>query len=108
MRLSFSSETYFEVGEILRSILADIESKIDFVTNRDSGLEKINNYGTEFEDIGIIPTCIPESFMSLEVLPERILIKRKAKDADIRLRIPYEEFFNACFFAKCSADEKAQ
>jgi hypothetical protein len=100
MKLFLSLETYFEVGEILRSFLVDIESKLAFVTTYDIGLEKNNNYGTEFEGIGIIPTCIPESFMSLKVLPERILIKRKAKDADIRLRIPYEEFFNA------SLDEK--
>ena len=53
-----------------------------------------NDYGTEFESIGIIPSIISKELM-LPDWKERKQIWRKKREADIRLIIDYEQFIAA-------------
>ena len=58
-------------------------------------LEKLKekDYGTEFVDIGIIPVIMPTDWH--DAYKERVLLKRKAKEADIRLYIDYNKYLKA-------------
>jgi hypothetical protein len=55
---------------------------------------EVNDYGTEFEAIGIIPTILDEQFLSSD-WKERRLVRHVKKDADIRLIMDYNKFANA-------------
>ena len=76
----------------LESILNNIIQELDFITNRNKNLEEVDNYGTEFKCIGIIPTCVSKEMLENIGWKERKLIKRKAKETDIRLFMDYERF----------------
>jgi hypothetical protein len=56
-----------------------------------------NDYGSEFVDIGIIPIIIDPKRGLFEAgfFKERKLIKRKAREADIRLRTDFDKFYAA-------------
>ena len=56
-----------------------------------------NDYGSEFKYIGIIPIIIDPKRGLLEAgfFKERKLIKRKTKEADIRLRTDFDKFYAA-------------
>lgn len=54
---------------------------------------KDKDYGDEFTNIAIITIIMSEKF--LDGYPERSLIKRKSKEADIRLQIDYKSFVRA-------------
>ena len=51
------------------------------------------SYGEEFIDIGVIPVIMPEEFH--DRYKERKLLKRKKREADIRLFIDYDKFSKA-------------
>ena len=58
MQLFLSVEAQTPASEKIMKIINELSQKIDFVTNRDLNLENVNNYGTEFSLICIIPTCL--------------------------------------------------
>jgi hypothetical protein len=95
MLLGFSSETCPPAGDLLRPIKGDVMEKLSFVTNRNIGLEKIDNYSMEFADIGIITICISQELIDDGWFKERVLVKRKINDADIRLRMNYDRFITS-------------
>ena len=53
------------------------------------------DYGDELKSIAIISIIVPTSFYDEGGYKERKLYKRKTKEADIRLRIDYNEFIHA-------------
>lgn len=90
MELFMTLET--EIWSPLNRMFNDINKRLDFVTNQKAGLEDINNYGTEFRSIAIIPTCFSDETWELIGWKERKQIWRKKKEADIRLRMDYYQF----------------
>ena len=67
---------------------------LSFVTDKNVGLEEINNYGKEFKSIAIIPSCVDDDFWRTLGWKERTQIWRKKGEADIRLRMDYERFIS--------------
>ena len=55
-------ETQAGVDDILRAILRDTKCQLKFVTDKEAGLEEVDNYGTEFRLISVIPTCLDDQF----------------------------------------------
>ena len=53
------------------------------------------DYGDELKSIAIISIIVPTSFYDEGGYRERKLYKRKTKEADIRLRIDYNQFIHA-------------
>ncbi len=98
MRLFISTECMKAEQNDIPSILSELHSKLNFVTKK--GIEKENNYGEEFEDIGVIFTCIDNEFWENMQWKERRLVSRKRKEADIRLRIDYDRFINSSYEIK--------
>ena len=95
MYLFLSAESQVPAGDIIRGFANEFNPLLDFVTNREKNLEKVNNYGTEFEDVAVIVTCISKEWLAnMDNYKERKLIKRKAKEADIRLHMEYERFIS--------------
>lgn len=92
MELFITIEAQKDVSEILRKMLLDIVCKLDFVTDKNAALQDINNYGTEFRLISVIPTCLDDGFWEASGWKERKQIWRKKKEADIRLRMDYYRF----------------
>ena len=92
MRLFITIETQFDANEALGPILRETICQLKFVTDREAGLEDIDNYGTEFRLIAVIPTCLDDQFWEASGWKERKLIWRKKKEADIRLRMDYYRF----------------
>ncbi len=90
MELFITIETEM-IGHI-SEILNKITQELAFVTNQNADLENVNNYGTEFRSIGIIPTCFSDETWELIGWKERKQIWRKKKEADIRLRMDYYQF----------------
>lgn len=91
MELFMTIET--QVGaEALSTILRDITKQLAFITDQEAGLENVDNYGTEFRSIAVIPTCLDDNFWEISGWKERKLIWRKKKEADIRLRMDYDRF----------------
>lgn len=76
----------------LAKIVWDTVRQLKFVTDREAGLEDIDNYGTEFRLIAVIPTCLDDQFWEASGWKERRQIWRKKKEADIRLRMDYDRF----------------
>lgn len=76
----------------LVEILREVTNKLDFITNKDSNLENVDNYGLEFASIAVIPSCMDESFWRACGWKERKQIWRKKREADIRLRMDYDRF----------------
>ena len=77
----------------LSAILAEIQSKLNFLST--PNIPNSQKYGTEFDLIAIIPTCVDDRTWNALGWKERILLRRKSREADIRLRIDYEKFVNA-------------
>lgn len=82
-----------QVGaETLSEILRQTKKELFFITDREAHLEDIDNYGTEFRILSIIPTCLDDEFWAASGWKERKQIWRKQKEADIRLRMDYYRF----------------
>ena len=96
--ITIEAQNAIEIG--ISQILYEIVKELDFVTNRNIKLEEKNNYGLEFRDINIIPTCMSNEFWMATGWKERKFISRKNKSADIRLRINYEKFIIESFYNK--------
>ncbi len=90
MELFMTLET--EIGGQLSKILTKTTKDLDFITNREADLENVNNYGTEFRSIAVIPTCFSDETWNFIGWKERKQIWRKKKEADIRLRMDYYQF----------------
>ena len=63
----------------LAKIMWDTICKLKFITDTSVGLENIDNYGTEFRSIAIIPTCLDSDFWEAFGWKERKQIWRKKK-----------------------------
>lgn len=91
MELFLTIET--QVGaEYLSDILRDVKEKLIFVTDTNANLMDVNNYGTEFGSIAVIPSCVSDDFWEALGWKERKQIWRKKREADIRLRMNYDRF----------------
>ncbi|MGH0677076.1 Imm44 family immunity protein [Bacillus luti] len=80
------------------------EEFINIISEISSDLEKLNSndYGSEVEEIAIIPIVVkitPE-YEEAGFYKERKLFKRKSKEADFRLRIDYATFLSADYAAR--------
>ena len=84
MKINISYEVSHEVN--INNLYRRIKPVIDKIEQ--------NDYGTEFECIGIIPSIISKEFM-LPDWKERKQIWRKKREADIRLIMDYEKFMEA-------------
>ena len=94
MHLFLTIEAQNADGNGLADILREVTKELSFVTNKDIGLEDINNYGKEFKSIAIIPSCVDDDFWRTLGWKERTQIWRKKGEADIRLRMDYERFIS--------------
>lgn len=92
MHLLITIETQNGTENGLAQIMWDTICELKFVTDTQAGFEDINNYGTEFRSIAIIPTCVDDDFWDILGWKERTQIWRKKREADIRLRMDYERF----------------
>lgn len=90
--MTIEAQNAFECG--LADIFHEINEQLSFVTAKQAGLEDIDNYGTEFRVISIIPTCVDDAFWSALGWKERIKVWRKRKEADIRLRMDYSRYMS--------------
>ncbi len=88
MDIILSAETYQSSCDLFRYCLNELQTTINSLSDFD--------YGTEFESISIIPIIMPIEFH--DSYRERRLIKRKTKEADIRLYVDYN------LFVRCSFD----
>lgn len=93
MRLYLTVEAQNATESKIASICYDISERLAFVTK--AGLEDVPNYGTEFRMITIIPTCVDDAFWDVLGWKERVYISRKGCEADVRLRLDYDQFINA-------------
>jgi len=91
MKIFLGSETEKKVYQQFFDIRKKVEENLQFLCKENVGLEEDDTYGTEFNDIGIITIAVPQYVKDLGV-KERKLIKRKTKEADIRLYMDYERF----------------
>lgn len=94
MKLFLSIEAQNAVESGLADVLYSVTQQLKFVTDKDADLENLNNYGTEFRLIAIIPTCVDDAYWHALGWKERMNVSRKNKEADIRLRIDYNDFIN--------------
>jgi hypothetical protein len=90
MKFFMSSESdsrYDDFEESLRKIHNEIEKQVK------NALEG-NDYGNDIEQFGIIPIIIKfdEQMEKDGWFKDRVLFKRKKKEADLRLRINYDKF----------------
>jgi len=94
MKFFISGETDGQLNDSYRIIRNEIEAQIKTLEG--------NDYGSEFIGIGIIPIIIDPKRGLFEqgFFKERILIKRKSKDTDIRLRTDFDNFYTASHDAK--------
>lgn len=92
MELFLTIEAQGDSADNLAKIMWDTTCQLKFVTDREAGLEDIDNYGTEFRSIAIIPTCLDDQFWEASGWKERKQIWRKKREADIRLRMDYDRF----------------
>ena len=65
MRLFLTIEAQNATESGLSNLLKEINTELDFVTSKDRGLETVDNYGTEFKEIAIIPTCASEEYLKI-------------------------------------------
>ncbi len=86
MRIFISGEIDGQISNDYRITRNEIDRKLNCLEN--------NDYGFEFVDIGIIPIIIDPKRGLFEAgfFRERKLIKRKAKEADIRLKTDFIKF----------------
>lgn len=90
--LSIEAQNCTENG--LAKILKETINELSFLTNEQIASEDQNNYGTEFQQIAIIPSCVDDRFWDALGWKERKQIWRKKGEADIRLRMDYDRFIN--------------
>lgn len=90
--ISIESEKTAESG--LSDIMKEIRNKLSFL------FEDTDIYGTEFDSIAIIPTCVSDDIWQISGWKERKLISRNKKEADIRLKMDFRRF------NKADAEEK--
>ena len=86
--LSVEGQNCIEIG--LSQILAETQSELSCISRHHN--ENESKYGSEFALISIIPTCVDEEMWKVLGWKERVLLKRKKREADVRLRINYEKF----------------
>ena len=89
MKIFLSGETSFNANEPFRRLLMEMNKKLKSFIEAD---ENDDTYGAEFKSIGIITMILSDD---LAKTPERKLINRKKKEADIRLKIDYYKFVNS-------------
>lgn len=82
MKIILGAEAYQSACDLFRYAWNELQAAVDSLSGFD--------YGTEFESISVIPIIMPSEFH--DSYRERKLIKRKAKEADIRLYVDYESF----------------
>jgi hypothetical protein len=94
MRIFVSGEIDGEIGDVFRKLLREIDEKFKPLENKD--------YGSGYIFICIIPIIInpKRGLFEKDFFKERKLIKRKLKEADIRLRTDSDKFFNADYEKK--------
>lgn len=92
MHLFLTIEAQNAARNGLADILREVTKELSFVTDKDIGLEDVNNYGKEFKSIAIIPSCVDDDFWRALGWKERVQIWRKKGEADIRLRMDYDRF----------------
>ena len=92
MELFMTIETQADVDDILGAIFWETKCQLSFITDKEAGLEEVDNYGTEFRLISVIPTCLDDQFWEASGWKECKQIWRKKKEADIRLRMDYDRF----------------
>ena len=90
--ISIEAERAEETG--IDNIMTKVRKKLSFLS------EDTDAYGTEFNDISIIPVCVSEEMWQTLGWKERKLISRKKKEADIRLKMDFRRF------NKADAEEK--
>lgn len=93
MELFLSLEGQNCTGNGLSAILFELQNKLHFLRTPDN--VNPERYGAEFDSISIIPTCVSDRVWIALGWKERILLKRKKHEADIRLRMDYEKFVKA-------------
>lgn len=95
MELFITTEAQGDINAALSVFLREVTEKLSFVTNKQTNLREVNNYGTEFQEIAIIPSCVDDEFWDALGWKERKQIWRKKGEADIRLRMDHERFKHA-------------
>lgn len=90
--ITIEAERAEETG--IDNIMTEVRKKLSFLS------EDTDAYGTEFNDISIIPVCVSEEMWQILGWKERKLISRKKKEADIRLKMDFQRF------NKADAEEK--
>lgn len=95
MRIFITIEAQSVDESGIDNIMRTVDKELSFVT--DEKLEHIDNYGTEFQEIAIIPTCVDDNFWEILGWKERKQIWRKKKEADIRLRMDYYKFMKESY-----------
>lgn len=94
MRFFLSGELEGDIAEEFINIISEIGSDLEKLNS--------NNYGSEVEEIAIIPIVVnitPE-YEAAGFFKERKLFKKKSKVADFRLRIDYETVLSADYATK--------
>jgi hypothetical protein len=94
MRIFVSGELDGKISHDFRPLFREADELLKPLEN--------NDYGSEFKYIGIIPIIIDPKSGLLEAgfFKERKLIKRKTKEADIRLRTEFDKFYAADYRKK--------
>ena len=92
MRLYLTIEAQNCTENGLAKILKETINELSFLTDESTDLENQTNYGTEFRQITIIPSCMDDRFWNILGWNERKQIWRKKGEADIRLRMNYDRF----------------
>lgn len=64
---------------VIDVVFANIRKKLSLVTATDKGLEDIDNYGTAFCMVSVIPTCVSDETLNVLGWKERKQISRKKK-----------------------------
>lgn len=93
--ISVEGQNCTEIG--LDRVLFEIRNKLLFLSAPNSNIER---YGHTFESIAIIPTCVSDSVWNALGWKERVLLRYKTREADVRLRINYERFIQSNDFEK--------
>ena len=95
MRIFITIEAQNCTENGLAEIMREVDKELSFVT--DENLEHSDNYGTEFQEIAIIPSCMDDNFWEILGWKERKQIWRKKKEADSRLRMDYYKFMKESY-----------
>ena len=93
--ITIEAQNALETG--LADTFNEVSKQLAFVTDRQAGLADVDNYGTEFRFVSIIPTCVDDTFWNALGWKERVQIWRKKREADIRLRMDYDRFVSETY-----------